>query len=235
MIVMPIWLQLLFLLGFPIMFFVTLAAWIIDYIWLTPKEAKIVKKAARKKLPLVVLGGDDGYADLDVLQKRGKAGYGSTSKKPKDAWTGFYARSVEEEREPTNEEKEKEKAIVRLINKLSSRKLFLRHAKVPVWFGYSGKAILTSLYSLIGLDLLKETTEKIGNPKAVIDLTEIRSLFDKPWDESQIRGYGADSKDDGIFETKKFSGVEGMKYFVLPGMIIIAIIILAIIFLVLGK
>jgi len=96
------------------------------------------------------------------------------------------------------------------------------------------KAILTSIYSLLGLELTDEVL-KTQHINPLVNLTEIRSLFSKPWDESQIRGYGADSKDEGIFETKKFSGAEGLKYFVLPGMIIIAIIILAIIFMVLGK
>jgi len=126
MIVMPIWLQLLFLLGFPIMFFVVLAAWIIDHVWLTPKESKTIKKACRKKKPLAIFASDDGYIDVKMLDFTGLEGYASTSKKKKDKWTGFFARSIEENKGNEEKEKEKEKKISQLINKLSSRKAFFR-------------------------------------------------------------------------------------------------------------
>lgn len=227
---MDFWLQLMFLFGFPLLLAITNVAWIIYRIFFIPKEAKMIIKASRKKKPIACLGSDDGYADLEVLPHAGAGGSVSTSKKPEEHWIGFLARSVEDEEEKTTNQK-----IGHLINKLASRKLFLRSAKVPIWFGYSGKAILTSLYALIAQDVISEI-EKLGklNPKVVVDLNQIKSLFPKPWDETQIRANEIDAKTEGMLEGKKFFGMEGLKYFVLPGMIIIAIIILAIIFMVLG-
>lgn len=228
---MPMWMQLMFLIGIPLALILTNLAWILNHVFLTPKECKIIKKASRKKKGAVMLGSDDGYADLESLDITGKSGYSATSKKPEDRWVGFHARSIEEP-----EETSREKRIAQYINKLASRKMFLRHAKIPIWFGYSGKAILTSLYALIAHELTKEIAEKLkaSNPGVIIDLTEIKSLFPKPWDESQLRANEVDAKTEGMLEAKKFFGMEGLKYFVLPGMIIIAIMVLAIIFLVLG-
>ena len=234
---MPVWVSLMFLVGIPFALAIVIVAWIIDHVWLTPKEAKIIKKAARKKKPLVIMGSDDGYADFEILENVGREGYASTSKKQKGKWIGFFARSIQDESTDSEamkeEEQKKEKKLGRLINKLSSRKLFLRNAKVPVWFSYSGKAILTSLYSLIGAEATKEIAENI-NP-VVINLTDINRLFPDPWDESQQIANETDAKIEALYEGKKFFGMEGLKYFVLPGMIIIAIMVLAIIFLVLGK
>jgi len=223
---MPLWLELVFLLGFPIALILTVVAWVIDHVFLTPQEAKLIKKAARKKKPVVFLGSDDGYADLEMLAFTGKGGYAATSKEPKKRWTGFFARSVDEEQseETKTEQKDKETRIAAFINKLASRKLFLRHAKIPIWFGYSGKAILTSLYALIGDESLKDM--KL-NP--VVNLTEIKSLFSKPWDTGQQRANEIDAKTEGLLEGKKFFGVEGWKPLVVPVGIILALVICIII------
>lgn len=228
---MDLWLQLFFLIGFPTMFFLTLAIWAIDHIWLTPQEAKIIKKAKRKKKPVVIHVGDEGHAKFEILEILGPEGYASTSKDRKQKWLGFFPRI------PPSEEIEKkntEAKIADFINKLATKKSFLKDAKIPIWFAYSGKAILTSLYNLAGVKILEEQ----GNPSGpvVVNLQEIKALFAKPWDESQIRAQETDAYEEGSFTSKKFYGAEGMKYFVLPlAMITLVIVVFALTMIFLGK
>lgn len=219
---MVVWLQLFFLIGFPVMFFVTLALWVIDHVWLTPDESKIIKKAKRKKRPLVIHVGDEGYAKFEILETLGPEGYTSTSKKSKQKWLGFFPRvpqSIE------IEDGKKEAKIAAFINKLATKKAFLKDAKIPVWFAYTGKAVLTSLYNLAGIKIMEE--RPTGNPSeaVVVDLQEIKALFNAPWDESQIRAQETDAYEEGSFTSKKFYGMEGMKYFVLPLTLIMGVII----------
>lgn len=229
---MDLWLQMFFLIGFPAMFFVTIALWAIDHIWLTPDESKIIKKAKRKKRPLVIHVGDEGYAKFEILETLGPEGYASTSKKSKQKWMGFFPRTP---RSTEIEAEKKEAKIASFINKLASKKAFLKDAKIPVWFAYTGKAVLTSLYNLAGIKIMEERPK--GNPSkaVVVDLQEIKALFDEPWDESQIRAQETDAYEEGSFTSKKFYGMDSMKMFVLPGMIIMGILVLAIVLLVLGK
>jgi hypothetical protein len=223
--------------GFPISLVAIaaiIAAWIIWERYFTPEESKIIRKASRKKKALDFLASDDGYGDFVMNEKTGKGGYAETTRDPKSNWTGFYARSSEE----TDGEDTKTK-IANLINKFASRKLYLRHAKIPIWFGYAGKAILASLYSLIALDITEQLATNGGNPTKPqpqpIDVTAIKSLFSKPWDQSQIRAQSIDAKREGMLEEKKFSGLQSWKALVVPVGIILAlimgVIVLSVVFL----
>jgi len=68
-----------------------------------------------------------------------------------------------------------------------------------------------------------------------IDGAAIKKAFPKSWNQAQIRALEKQSELTGMKKGEKYYGKEGLKFFVLPGMIIIAIMVLAIIFLVLGK
>jgi len=178
-----------------------IAAWVIWEKWLTPQESKEIRWASRKKIPLSFLAGDDGYGDFEPLPILGRQGYAATSKQREKKWIGFFASSAEEV-----EEEDKSKKIGGLINKLAARKLYLRHAKIPIWFSYSGKAILTSLYALIGLELAKAIGDANPNPnpKVVVDLTAIKSLFPNAWDESQLEAQESDAEMTGVMMGRKF-------------------------------
>jgi len=84
-------------------------------------------------------------------------------------------------------------------------------------------------------------TIKEGSKKLLADifwpvnLRTIKSVFQKQWNQAQIRAMEKKSELTGMKKGEKYYGKEGLKFFVLPGMIIIAIMVLAIIFLVLGK
>jgi len=232
---MPVWLQLLFLLGFPIMFFVTLAAWIIDHIWFTPKESKALKKAARKKKPIIPVAFDNGQIELKVCKEIGDEGYIKTD----DGWIGFLARPIAQGN-PGNKNVEK-------VNPLVTRVFMLKDAKIPFLVGYAGKAVLTNPQALAIMEHAQKTKQKIKLPFEVkakkmladvfwpVNLRTIKSVFQKQWNQAQIRAMEKKSELTGMKKGEKYYGKEGLKFFVLPGMIIIAIIILAIIFLVLGK
>jgi len=221
----------------PILLFVVLpiivGAWLVWEKWLTPQESKIIRKASRQKKAIDFLASDDGYGDFTINEVVGKGGYAETSKEEKKKWTGFFARSISETEMQTDK---KEDAIANLMNKLASRKLYLRSAKIPIWFGYSGKAILTSIYSLVALDAVEQTAMNGGKPQAnPIDMSHIKSLFDKPWDQTQIRAQRQDARTEGALEQKKFSGLESWKGAVVPVSIILAlvmgVIVLSVIFL----
>jgi len=209
--------------GFPILLLVCIgiiAAWYIWEHWMTPQESKTIRKATRKKRPIAIHVGDEGFAKIEVLDFIGKEGFASTKKDStdKNQFSGFFARSSPEE--PTSDAKSK---IASFINKLASKKVYLQHAKIPVWFAYTGKAILTSLFSLAGLEGTKELPT---NPTPIlVDLQEIKSLFGKPWDQTQIRANQVDARTEGVFEGKKFSSLETWKAVVVPVGIILALVI----------
>ena len=208
--------------GFPITLLAIagiISAWIIWEKWMTPQESKTIRKATRKKRPIAIHVGDEGFAKIEILDFIGKEGFASTKKDStdKDQFLGFFARS------PSEEPSDKKGKIAAFINKLASKKVYLQHAKIPVWFAYTGKAILTSLFSLAGLELTKDLPT---NPTpAVVDLQELKSLFGKPWDQTQIRANQVDARTEGVFEGKKFSSLETWKAVVVPVGIILALVI----------
>ena len=219
-----LWIQLC-LYGFPILLVVltgVIVAWGIWEFWYTPKEAKQIRSAKRKKAPLSLDAGDDGYANFNPLPQRGDEGYLATTKNPKGKHIGFLARhttSIGDDFEVAEgKDKELTKKVAEYINRLSSRKLYLRYAKIPIWFGYTGKAILTSLYSLIALETLEELQTNGGDPKTnpflKVDLYAIKSLFSKPWDQTQIRNQEIRAKMEGTMEAKKWAGKEPIMWMI---------------------
>lgn len=231
---MPLWLQLFFLIGIPLILVAVIAAWIIDYFWLTPKEAKAVKKATRKKKPLIPVAFDNGRIEFKVAKEIGDEGYVKTE----DGWVGFLPRPISGGNPGKNEEK---------ANPLITRVFTLQDAKIPCLFGYSGKAVLTNPHALAIMEHALKLKGKVRLPFEIakekvfanifwpVSLTAIKKLFPKSWNQAQVRALEQKSELTGIFKGKKYFGQEGLKYFVLPGMIIIAIMVLAIVFLVLGK
>jgi len=73
------WLQFFFLFDF-VVYIVLIAAWIIDHFWLTPKESKALKKAARKKMPIIPVAFDNGQIELKVCKELGDEGLATLEK-----------------------------------------------------------------------------------------------------------------------------------------------------------
>lgn len=210
---------LLCLYGFPfllIAFVCLAAAWIIWEVKFTPKEAKQIRRAARRKVPISLNAGDDGYGDFEPLTIKGNEGYMATSKKEKSKWIGFLPRPSSAIPHDFEVDPEKDKVatkkIAEYINRLATRKLYLRHAKIPIWLGYKGKSILTALYSLIALEIIEDLQANGGtpeiNPYLKVDLYALKQLFSKPWDQTQIRNNEIRAKLEGQQEAKKFLGKE---------------------------
>jgi len=233
---MDLWLQLFFLIGFPTLFFVTLAVWAIDHIFLTPQESKIIKKAKRKKKPVVPVAFDDGQVEFKIVKEIGDEGYIRTE----DDWIGFLPRPT------TNNPNTKSMKT----NPILSRVFFLKDAKIPFLPGYSGKAILTNQKVLAILEHAKKTKQKLklklpfelGDENVEVDifwpvdLRTIKSMFAKSWNQAQIRALEKKKELVGILKGKKFFGAEGMKYFVLPlAMITLVIVVFALTIIFLGR
>jgi len=222
---MPMWLELVFLLGFPVAFILTIIIWAVDYIWFTPKESKIIKKATRKKKPLLDIGFDNGQTEYKIAKKIGDEGYIETE----DGWIGFLPRPIGSSGNPGEDTNPK-------VNQLLTRVSFLKNAKIPIIRGYSGKAVLTNIKTLAALEHtpLAESKKRLKLPWKLgavnifwpADLRTIKKVFPKSWNQAQIRASEVKSELAGMLKGKKYFGMEGMKYFVLPAMLIIAIMVI---------
>jgi len=229
---MDLWLQLFFLFGFPAMFFVTIILWAIDHIWLTPDESKAIKKAKRKKRPVVPVAYDNGQVEFKVAKEIGDEGYIRTE----DDWIGFLPR-------PTTSNPDKNAVKT---TPLLSRVFFLKDAKVPFLTGYSGKAVLTNPQALALLEYGEKKKLKLpfklGDKNVEINIfwpvniRNIKSIFAKSWNQAQIRALEKKKELVGILKGKKYFGMEGMKYFVLPlAMITLVIVVFALTIIFLGR
>jgi len=232
--ILPTWLQFFFLFDF-IVYIILVAAWIIDHFWLTPNESGEIKWATRKKRPLDILYYDNGQCEIKATKETSEEGY----HKLKNKWIGFNARPIVEGN-PTDDELAKANTIIR-------RTFFLKDAKIPLNVCYAGKGVVTNAKALAIMEFAKENKQKLPLPLEIkgkklfanimwpIDGTTIKKAFPKSWNQAQLRALEKKSELTGMKKGEKYYGKEGLKFFVLPGMIIIAIMVLAIIFLVLGK
>lgn len=217
-------------------------AWFVYEKFFTPDESKFIRKAYRKKRALLALAGDDGYCDIQHADWTGSEGAlrSPGQGKTKEHFTGMLPRPKEfrdTEVAPLMTDKSKSvEETVKVANYLSqiaNRRLLLRGAKVPVWFGYRGKAILTSIYGLIALQIVDEMAKtKIEQFKtlfATVDVLAIKSLFSRQWNESQINANETDAERTGELKAKKFAGKESL---ILIFALMIMVLVLAIIFIV---
>ena len=215
---------LIFFIGIPFAFILTIIVWFVDHVWLTPQESKIIKKATRKKKPVVPVASDVGQIELKIVEEIGDEGYIRT----KDDWVGFLPRPI-----TSNPDKNAAK-----VNPILSKVLSLKNAKIPFLMGYSGKAILTNPEALALLEYGEKKKLKLpfklGDKNVEVNIfwpvdpRTIKSLFPKSWNQAQIRALEKKKELVGILKGKKFFGAEGMKYFVLPlAMITLVIVVFA--------
>lgn len=186
--------------------------------WLTPLEAKQIRTASRKKRPLMMLGGDDGYADFRSAFFSGSEGVlqDKPQGRTKEHYTGVLPRPrvfAEEEidvEEPFD--KKKTVALANFVSMLANRRLLLRGAKVPIWFAYRGKAVLASLYGLACLQIIEglSKAEEFKTAFSTIDVPAIKSLFSEQWNESQLNAQETDAERVGELKAKRFGGKDNL-------------------------
>ena len=206
--------------------------------WLTPLESKNIRSASRKKRPLLILGGDDGYADLKDAPFSGPEGIVQTKKigRTQEHYTGALPRPREfDETEievAPNKDLKKTTAIANFVSMLANRRLLLRGARVPVWVAYRGKAILASLYGLAALQVLEglERLPEFKESFAAIDVVAIKSLFSEQWNESQINAQETDAERVGELKAKRWGGKESLLIvFVVMIIFVVALIMLLVV------
>lgn len=217
-------------------------AWVVYEKWFTPQESKDLRKAFRSKMPLCVLGGDDGYADMKSAAVSGPEGILETQSKGRtgEHYTGALPRPVQFSEDDLKDDVDtgggkdlaKTVAMANYISMLASRRLILRGARIPIWFAYRGKAVLTSMYGLVALQLL-EGASKIKEFKeafAPIDINAIKALFSEQWNESQMNAQEADKERKGELKARKFAGKDSLIiFFAFMILLVVVIIILLVV------
>lgn len=217
-------------------------AWLIFEKWITPSDSKRIRTAARKKRPLEFIAGDDGYLDIMDAAQGIAEGVLETSKigTINDSHIGALPRPIEfSEKDIEVSEGKDLKATVAMANFVSrqaTRRLMLRGAKIPVWVGYRGKAILVSLYGLVALQLIdglvqnaKAFGDKFEEAIGKIDIIAIKDLFGEQWEESQIHALAYEKERKGEAKAKRFGGKESliMLFAIMIFLVVLVIILLA--------
>lgn len=221
-----------------VIFFIGMVAVLVTFFvyehWLTPLEAKQIRTASRKKRALMMLGGDDGYADFESAFFSGPEGILQT--KPKGATKEHYTGALPRPRVFSEDEIEvegefdvkKTVALANFVSMLANRRLLLRGAKVPIWFAYRGKAVLASLYGLACLQIIEglSKAEEFKTAFSTIDVVAIKSLFSEQWNESQLNAQETDAERVGELKSKRFAGKESLIMFFGVAIILVIVVII---------
>lgn len=216
-------------------------SWFVYEHFFTPSDSKHIRRAFRKKRPLTFLGGDDGYLDIVDVPTAVPEGFVETSNYggAKQKHLGALPRPIQFTADQIEVAKgkdvDKTVAVANFVSMLASRRLMLRGAKVPVWIAYRGKAILTSLYGLIALqiveglaDFAKQLGDKFAEAWGAVDITAIKDLFSEQWEESQIQALAYEKERKGEAKAKRFGGKESLILIFAVLIVIIVLVILAI-------
>ena len=200
-----------------------------------PREAKQIKQAALKNKPLIDMAGDDGYEDFVVGSEFIHEGILETKPltKSSEPWVGFLPRQTEIDKIEVASGKDAEKTmqVLAWLAKMSSRKLYLRGAKVPVWHAYRGKTVAISLLGLVAIEMLEELAKAFPSIFASVDQLAIKNYFDLPWDQTQRSAQGQRRENVGFKKGLKWNKQEGLKtvafMFIVGGVLLVfAVIIL---------
>jgi len=208
--------------------------WFVWEHWFTPSESKTLRNAARKKRPLMVLGGDDGYADIVDAAYSGSEGILATKGRgrTKEHYTGALPRPKQFAEKDITVSKDKDVtktvATANFISMLANRRLLLRGTRVPVWFAYRGKAILSSLYGLAALQVLEGISKlkEFQVSFAAVDILAIKALFSEQWNESQLNAQETDAERVGELKAKRFAGKESLIMFFAVMILLVVVLIM---------
>lgn len=247
---------LVFLAGFPMIYIVSKIVQLVDYVALTPKECKVIKTATRKKTPVLAIGDDTSVCELTRAKEVGDEGFVKTMTE----WIGFLPRpkyqkfrqpnvaegrfkgpdatgtELEAEQRFLTEEFEKQRSLQEKLRSLTTRVYTLKHARIPILFGYSAKAIVTNLEALANLeyahpvDAETEVTiggkiKKVVNVLFPVDFSTLKAHFKGGWNEEQIDARIKRQDIIGLLKGKKYFGMEAMKTVAILAILIIGIIV----------
>lgn len=204
----------------------------------TPLESKAIRNASHGRKSGAFLISDDGVADFKAAARTGSEGYIETKKEGKFKFyhTAFTPRpgTVSSEINVTpggEKDLAKTRALAERINRLNTTKVFLRGARIPIWFGVYSKGLLASAYAIAGLQLteiLEKATIEAGQVFP-IDVTALKQMVTKAsYNESQINALASDHEHIGEERAKKGEGLQ--KIIVIFGivMVIVGAVMLAI-------
>ncbi len=184
------WLTTWSILGILITFVLigVLAWYIYDTKVRTPLEAQKIKEAHLNKKPLEIVEHDSGYIEFLVGARTGPEGVVSTKPvgKYEKHWTGFFARestSGKEMNVPDNAtDKQKTEAattnaLSEMLGDATRQRRILKGAKIPVNFGYSGKAVLTNLTSLAMLKIIDDLAKLQPDQMVYVNIGALKALL----------------------------------------------------------
>jgi len=119
-------------------------------------------------------------------------------------------------------------ATANFISMLANRRLLLRGTRVPVWFAYRGKAILSSLYGLAALQVLEGISKlkEFQVSFAAVDILAIKALFSEQWNESQLNAQETDAERVGELKAKRFAGKESLIMFFAVMILLVVVLIM---------
>jgi len=162
-----IWYWVMSAIGFPVMAIVCVAVVVGWVIWekvITPPEAREVRNAKRKKQPLLFLFNDAGQGWFETLKRISTSGAASTSKKVNDKkrWLGFWPRKSEPMfAEPLDPDTVADN-LSSYVDSLQASKVYLKYSKIPINIAYHGKALITSLMGLAGVEFAQKLSMADG-------------------------------------------------------------------------
>lgn len=212
-------------------------AWFVYEKWFTPQDSKDLRTAFRKKYPLLALGGDDGYLDFKPAPFSGPEGFLETKSvgKTQEHYSGALPRPVQfskDDIELTDKSKNLEATIgvANFVSMLANRRLLLRGSRVPIWFGYRGKAILVSIYGIVAIQVIDAMSKlkEFQEIMSIVDIVAIKELFSEQWNESQLNAQETDKERKGELKAKKFAGKDSLIMFFAILIILVVLVILLI-------
>lgn len=199
----------------------------------TPPESKQIRKASNKKKPLLILAGDDGLIQTEIIDKRGPEGVSHTEKhgKLKEHFVGFYPRPTksplvliddDELRTATNggtpiqddgTKQLRSEAIAEYLTTLNTKPTFFQGAKIAIGIAYRGKAIITTIAALAGLKALDDLSTLYPEDMIKVDVPAIKHYISNEWNTSQIEANEADAFKEGQLDSNRN---KDLKWWILP-------------------
>jgi len=144
----------------------------------------------------------------------GEEGYIRTQ----DDWVGFLPRPIQSNPHTNANE----------ANPILGRVFMLKDAKVPIVWGYSGKAVLSNAQALAMREWADKKKINLPFGKSVeifwpINLRTLKELFPKSWNQAQVRALEKKKELSGMLKGKKYFGNESYKPLIFGVSIILAL------------
>lgn len=228
----PAWLEYTIFWGFWILLIlvvVLLGLLMVNEVAWLPKEAKILRKAKRKRKTVMIVGNDDGSLEFETEKQLLAEGIVETN-------TGKIFFLPRPWKKP--EVEDVEEGVWDQVKKLVTKKFILKSVGVPVWLAYAGTTIAGNPKMLANLEYgpaqsQSQATKSFnvgGKPVTFLFPVDVRTLYAvRPftWPQSLWKATKREIEVNTMLKLKKFHG--GLKEympFMIIALLIIAIIVL---------